>query len=267
MRMLLGTFVEIGADGDDPCTLRAVDEAFAGIATLQRLLSFQDPDSELSRLNSRPGEWVPMSRPSLRVLRLARGMGRASGGHFNCTVGGRLVAEGVLPDHGGPSRLCSGTADDIRIRPGAAMLARPVLVTLDGIAKGYAVDVAIATLRRRRLAFGWVNAGGDLRVFGARRMQIYRREVESGVQELTTLRDAALATSRAGAHADPDLPGRIVRACGPPGACADISVIARRAWRADALTKVAALAPLHERASLLHALRGRLVTVTRPCNA
>jgi len=266
MRPLLGTFVEIAAAGDSEPSRAAIDEAFARIAEVQRLLSFHDRGSELSLLNASRGEWVPMSPVSLRALRLARAMGRASDGRFNCTVGGRLVADGVLPDHRTGARLAVGCANDIGLCPDAARLARPVLLTLDGIAKGFAVDRAVAALMRHRLDFGWVNAGGDLRVFGPRRLPILRRELDGTLQTLTELHEGALATSRAGAHDDPDLPGRITGGA-DTGTPADFTVRARRAWRADALTKVAALAPAAERTALLHSLGGNLVTRPMQCNA
>ena len=72
MRPLLGTYVEIGAVGADASTQRALNEAFSVIEAIQASLSFQDPDSELSRLNRAPGRWVAVSRIGLRVLQLAR---------------------------------------------------------------------------------------------------------------------------------------------------------------------------------------------------
>jgi FAD:protein FMN transferase len=43
---------------------------------------------------------------------------------------------------------------------------RGLRIDLGGIAKGFAVDQAIAALRRRGMAAGLVNAGGDLAAFG-----------------------------------------------------------------------------------------------------
>src|SRR5579864_2733558 len=51
-RPLLGTFVEISASGCDGVRLdAAIDRAFEAVATVHRLMSFQEPGSELSRLN------------------------------------------------------------------------------------------------------------------------------------------------------------------------------------------------------------------------
>jgi FAD:protein FMN transferase len=264
MRPLLGTYVEIGAVGADASTQRALNEAFSAIEAIQASLSFQDPDSELSRLNRAPGRWVAASRIALRVLQLARAIGVASGERFNCTVGGQMVRWGALPDHTEDQRIAIGTAQDIEIRSGAARLRRAVLVTLDGIAKGFAVDRAITILMRHGVSSGWVNAGGDLRVYGDKRLEIVRRELDGSLQSLGYLDNGAIASSVAGGQGTKDLPGRMVGAVTEEeGHGTVISVTARSAWRADALTKVAGTATVTERSTLVSRLGGVLVTTGR----
>lgn len=260
MRPLLGTFVEIGVDGGGASAQNAIDAAFTSIGEVEALMSFQDPDSDISRLNRRPGQWQTLSRSSLQVLHLARAMGIASRNRFNCTVGGQLVSWGALPDHGPAARIDIGEAQDIEIRCGAARLRRAVRITLDGIAKGFAVDRAIGVLQRRGVACGWVNAGGDLRVYGGRGLDVCRRELDGRLSALGCLRNGAVSTSYTGAAAQPDLPARLVCASGYQDACGDlVSVLAPRAWRADALTKVAGGSAASERASLVAALGGTLL--------
>ena len=260
MRPLLGTFVEIGVDGGSASAQRAIDEAFAAMAAVQRAMSFQDPDREISRLNRRPGQWQAMSGLTLRVLRLARGVGLASQNRFNCTVGGQLVSWGALPDHGPAARIDVGSPLDLEFRWGAARLRRAVRVTLDGIAKGFAVDRAVVMLQRLGFASGWVNAGGDLRVYGERALQINRRELDGQLQGLGSLRNGAVSTSYVGACAEPGLPARLVGAVtASDRSCDVVSVLAARAWKADALTKVAGASAAGERAGIIAALGGTLI--------
>jgi thiamine biosynthesis lipoprotein len=259
MRPLLGTFVEIGfqpGPGDES----AVQAAFAAIEEVQRRLSFQDPDSELSRLNRSGGEFLALSSLAVRVVRLARAMTIASGGLFNCTLGGLLVRRGVLPDHGAGEMLGVGTASDIEIHGSGVRLARPVRLTLDGIAKGYAVDLAIRALRHAGVRTGWVNAGGDLRVFGTLVLPVSRREGDGALRPLGGLREAAIASSAVHAHADRRFPGTILDPTSRRSAPGVWSVLAREAWRADALTKVAALAPDGPRQAVLSRLGARLLS-------
>jgi thiamine biosynthesis lipoprotein len=255
MRPALGTFVEIGARGG---RADAVDAAFALIDAAQARWSFQDPDSELSRLNRQPGERLPLSHGTLRLLALARLLALKSAGLFDPTVGGELVRQRVLPDHGGPAPLARGSADDIALGHGWASLRRPIRLTLDGIAKGWAVDRAIGALRRAGASGGWVNAGGDLRVFGDRSLLVQRRELDGTLSTLGTLRNGAVATSRSGGR-DPDFPAVILAPRGAPTAPGVWSVLATTAARADALTKVAAACPDATRASTVASLGGCLV--------
>lgn len=260
MRPLLGTFVEVGASGAQADA--ALQAAFAALEQAQARWSFQDEASELSRLNRRPGERVALASPTLRLLRLARALMRAAGDAFDCTVGGLLVTAGRLPDHGGPAALPRGTAEDITIGPGWASLRRPVRVTLDGIAKGYAVDLAVGAMRRAGASSGWINAGGDLRAFGDLTLPVQRRELDGRLTPLGGLRDAALASSAVRSRdeaPDPAFPGCIVGEAQNEPAPGVWSVLARSAWRADALTKVAACTPAPQRAARIARLGGCLV--------
>jgi len=260
MRPLLGTFVEVGARGHG--APQAIAAAFDCIERAQGWWSFQDPDSELSRLNRAPGTRVALQAHTVRLLRLAAALMRRSGGGFDCTVGGALVQRGALPDHGGLAPLHRGDAGDVEIGPRWARLRRPVRLTLDGIAKGYAVDLAIGALRQAGVDAGWVNAGGDLRVFGDRARPIQRRELDGRLTSLGALRNAAVASSQAGVgrfSSDTAFPGHILGPNGEPPATGVWTVLARSAWRADALTKIAANAPARQRAALVHSLGGCLL--------
>ncbi|WP_226646778.1 FAD:protein FMN transferase [Microbulbifer variabilis] len=265
MRPLLGTFVEVATAGVDTRATNAVNQAFEAIREIHELASFQQPDSELSHLNANHGQWIQLSKHTLRLLRLARQMTEASEHLFNCTLGGMIIEHGVLPDHGGDF-LPIGCADDIELAPGRARLVRPVRITLDGIAKGYAVDCAIKVLKCAGSSWGWVNAGGDLRVFGDFALPVAQRRADGSTRPLGALQNASLATSSAGGGLNPDTPGLILAGEDQPesstpkaGNAQTFSVISRFAWRADALTKVAALAPKSQRAERIAHLGGVLI--------
>jgi thiamine biosynthesis lipoprotein len=110
----------------------------------------------------------------------------------------------------------------------------PVWLDFGGIAKGYAVDLAVATLRCAGLHTGAVNAGGDLRVFGALEEQVFVRSPFDAAQlwPVAALRDSACATSASGAVAS--RPGCAVDTPAPRS----VTVLAPTACAADALTKI-----------------------------
>lgn len=258
MRPLLGTFVEVGAHSGNMDVAPAIDAAFQAIEEIQALLSFHHPHSDLSRLNAAQGKPVILHAQSARILRLAKAMTSASNHRFNCTVGGALVRKGILPDHGFHCFLDAGSVEDIQLKGCKAQLHRPVLITLDGIAKGFAVDQAIRTLQKARVETGWVNAGGDLRVYGELVLPVQRREPDGSMTSLGGLQNAAMASSGVREAPDAEFPGWIVGGdfAPHPGVW---TVLARSTWRADALTKVASVSSNEERAGLIRRLGGKLV--------
>ena len=283
MRPLLGTFVEVGARA--PAVTTAIDAAFASIERAQARWSFHDIESELSRLNNAPNTCVVLHPQTLRLLRISKLLMQRSEGAFDFTVGGQLVLKGVLPDHGGPSPLPRGIADDIEfgwefdeefgkgLVKGWARLRRPIRITLDGIAKGFAIDCAIHALRCNGAVAGWINAGGDLRVFGDLALPVQRRELDGRLTSLGSLRKAAMASSRVAPtnttstntntseddEENASFPSCIVAPAGQQPETGIWTVMARSAWRADALTKVAATVSASQRHAVIAQLGGCLI--------
>ncbi len=255
-RPALGTYVEISASADcaDHDLQQAVDAAYQAIAQVEQLMSFHAVDSELSRLN-RARTPITLHPWTARVLHWAKHLALVSAHRFNPTVGGALVAMGKLPDHGSEF-IPIGHADDIELIGHTARRRRAVLITLDGIAKGYAVDRAIARLRQLGMTKAVVNAGGDWRCFG--QPQIIQLAPELGGASLGSLSQGACATSAAGLD-NARFPAQLI-AQNQPLNQGHWTVIAPQAWRADALTKVASAAHPDEAAAWVHKLGGQLLS-------
>jgi thiamine biosynthesis lipoprotein len=242
-RPQLGTYVEIalrGECGEDEL-LRIGTAAFAEVERVERLLSFHDPDSELSHLNRFASSRVCPVSPELReVLVHASTLSRRSGGAFDVTVGGALVSSGLLP-HPGIVVDESANWSDIEITADGVRYARPLLVDLGGIAKGYAVDRALAAIDTTVEAV--VNAGGDLRMNRWRGETVAVRHPRPDTPDLVLLpmQAAAVATTAPGFRPDAIVdPG--TRSAVP--LAGSISVFAPNCMLADALTKIVALVPV-----------------------
>jgi thiamine biosynthesis lipoprotein len=247
-RPALGTLLHIRARGPGSVQAeRAIDAAFAAVDRVERLMSFHRADSELARLNRAASEAPQTVHPwTYAVLRRAKRLAALSDGLFDVTVAPALVERGLLPD--APLRAeVGGSSRHLELLPsGRVFFRRPMLLDLGGIAKGFAVDQAIHALRRAGCSEALVNAGGDLRRFGAQPELIHLRTA-SGVVPLAQLGCGALATSSP-YRAQPE------RLAQPTGGIVDpqgmrlwagqgsVSVAARTCTLADALTKVAALA-------------------------
>jgi len=242
-RPLLGTLVEVTARGEhDPEVMHAIDAALAAIARTHRLMSFHDAHSDVSRLNRIAHRRAVRVHPwTWKVLQEAQRVARLSHGLFDITVASNLVRRGLLP-RASPFPHCPRGASfrDIRLLPGHRVrFARRLLVDLGGIAKGFAVDQAIASLKRANMQAGLVNAGGDLRAFGeAPRLIHVRHPANPGtLLPLAELRSGALATSAGyfspGGSAIVDPRNGLAAACD-----VSVSVAAARCVTADAWTKV-----------------------------
>nr|WP_281500661.1 FAD:protein FMN transferase [Kordiimonas marina] len=259
-RPLLGTYVEIGVPGDgNAATDRAITCAFEAVGHVHSLLSFQEAGSALRAVNAAPMVWHDLPPAFARVLRLSLLMMRRSGGLFNPTVGGALIAEGALPGCGDDLPLPYGTADDIELIGNCVRLRRPLALTFDGIAKGYAVDRAVKALRQAGMRAGWVNAGGDMRAFGDHAIPVSRREADGSLRPIGALQNGAIATSLVAPHAGDRFPSLTVSAGAGVPMPGVWTVSARYAWQADALTKIAALAAPQHRVALIRALHGALI--------
>lgn len=234
-RPWLGTFVEVECAG-----LTQAEAAFAAIAQIHQLMSAHDPASELSRINCEGHRHaVPVSALTADILRRAQRWAQLSGGAFDIVRGGRdSLARGALLRHlGQPAPDPNADWSAVCLEGNRVSLERPACLDLGGIAKGYAVDLAIAAMRGAGAASGLVNAGGDLRVFGDHPRSIAVPDPQSR-QPLVTiaLENAALATS-AGLPDEAD--GLDFRHL--PRAALDwvsVTVRAQTASDADALAKI-----------------------------
>jgi thiamine biosynthesis lipoprotein len=244
----MGTLVDIVARGPERVHVeRSLDAAFAAVEQVERLMSFHSPDSELSRLNrSASAQPQLVHRWTYAVLQRARRIAAASDGLFDIAIGSVLVQAGLLPSPS-PSPAAEGAWRDLVLLPdGRVWFRRPMLIDLGGIAKGFAVDQAIHALRRGGCTQGVVNAGGDLRRFGAGCELVHARG-RTGLVPLVQLRCGALATSGGGDASPERLAQPIGNIVDPRsgrlwGGTGGVSVAARCCTVADALTKVAALA-------------------------
>lgn len=239
----LGTLVEIVAEGADDATLIAAsDRAFARIAAVHAQMSFQAADSALSRVNrDAQHDWVTLSPDLAAVFAAALAFARASDGLFDPSVAGRLVESGQLPRHTGFPDATTTDWRGIELDGDRVRYTQPLLVDLSGIAKGYAVDVALASLRDAGLVAATVNAGGDLARFGGA-TPIHVRLPQQPTQSvrLAELENGAAATS-----AGYFQPGALRHPRSGDALCAEtsVTVLAPDCMTADALTKVVAADP------------------------
>jgi len=247
-RPLLGTIVAVRVrDTAAQRAQRAIERAFAALAEIHRLMSFQEAASDVSRIN-REAALAPVMvhAHTYRVLAWAVRIAQASDGIFDPCIAARLVEWGILAAPAAARADPGATFRDIELLPQRKVrFKRPLWLDLSGIAKGYAVDRAIAALAHSGITQACVNAGGDLRILGGRPERVALRVAVPSADTLPMIEinGAALATSsghvtrrrQAGRWVSAHVVGHTRRAV---DARTTVSVVASRCVVADALTKV-----------------------------
>ena len=236
---------------------RAINAAFRNVAKVHRLMSYYDPRSDVSHMNREAFPRSVIVHPwTWRVLEAAQRFARETNGVFDIATARLLAGGGYLPLHEYRPDSAATWRDILLRKNCRVFFRRSLIVDLGGIAKGFAVDRAVETLKGNGVIAGIVNAGGDIRTFGEASRLIHVRHPADPTRTAgaVSLRERAIATSgiyfarkkNRGRCVSPILDGRTGRA-----ACdlISVTVAAANCMTADALTKV--VFALRERAAPL----------------
>jgi thiamine biosynthesis lipoprotein len=174
---VLGTFCRI--DLYESGSPRLYNRLFARLAELDRILSANRDDSELSALNRNAAlKAVPLS-PELRtVLERALFFAEASGGALDPTVGPlvKLWDIGAKNPRVPSEDEIQAALDMVNWRDlelqadGGALLRRPgMAIDLGAIAKGYAADELVKILKETKVPRALIDLGGNIYVWGGKK--------------------------------------------------------------------------------------------------
>ncbi len=245
LRIGMGTVIAISAEADAPLrALSGIEAAFDAIAQVESLMHPTRAGSDLLAIRQGTlGRPLAVHPWTWEVLALSQHLNRASKGAFDPCLSS-----------------ASGRLADLELAaPQSVIPHGPLHIDLGGIAKGYAVERALAALRAAGCRGGLVNAGGDLAVFGNRTHAIVIRDQSKG-DRVVGLDDAALATSDVCSAVRPtEHRGYYHGATRREIRAGKISVSAARAAVADALTKCLLADPGASHAALLESFDARLV--------
>lgn len=157
--------------GDAEEAATAWEAAMARVAAIEAVATDYDAESELRELCERPvGEWTRVSADLSALLLRSRELSEMTGGAFDPSVGpyvrlwrrARRAVE--LPDAGRLSEAASSVGmEHLELSEGRArLLVEGMRLDLGAIAKGYALDEALAVLEGRGLHRVLIDGGGDV---------------------------------------------------------------------------------------------------------
>lgn len=248
----MGAEAEITLSGPGPEVRAALAEVQGLIGAVEAAFNLHDPASELSRLNA-TGRLAPGPLFASLIASAGR-LHAATEGLFDPTVQplwrARFEGRAGGAEAIGWARVKTG--DVIRLAPGQAL-------TFNGIAQGYATDLAVQALRARGFGHVLVKIGEFAALGSGWRVGI--ADPARGLLAQRRLSDAALATSSPGAL--PMAGGHILGPQGQRPQWSTVSVEAESATLADGLSTALCLADEAQIARIRAALPGvrRVVVV------
>lgn len=184
----------------------ALDEAIAEVQRLDALLSAQNPDSEISRLNARGR--APVSEDTAELLKAAAELSAGTGGLFDCSIyplmelwGFPTKAYRVPSDEEIAALLPLVDSAAIQVGNGEAELGEGQRIDLGGIAKGYASARVMETFKARGVKSAMVSLGGNVQTMGERpegggwRIGVQDPRGSGGYPAVIEAKDTAVVTS------------------------------------------------------------------------
>jgi thiamine biosynthesis lipoprotein len=256
-RPSMGTLVAVTAIHESSDLVQeAAGQAFLEMDRVVDLLNRYDSNSAVSYLNSEGQIQGPPPELDL-VLGRALQYHQLTSGAFDPTVQplvdlfrGGVAREGELLH-----ALTLVDGSQVAMAPGKIRFSESGMgITLDGIAKGYVVDVMAAVLKNHDLKHFLLNAGGDIRSEGCRedgepwRVGVQDPAKEGDLPDVIALSGMAVATSGSyEIYFDPDRTHHHIVSAetgASPHRSQSVSVTAPSALEADALaTSVFVMAP------------------------
>ncbi|MBI5631899.1 MAG: FAD:protein FMN transferase [Nitrospirae bacterium] len=175
---LMDTMVSITVVADSKeAAESAMQRTFAEIGRFGELINFYSENSELAGINRNAGmHAVKVSPESLDVIEQAVIAAEKSGGAFDPTIG-PVVRLWDFPNRRKPTEFELAQAlplvnyKDILIDRAAFTVflkRKGMMIDLGGIAKGYAADLAVESLKKEGIRSGLVSIAGDIRTFGVK---------------------------------------------------------------------------------------------------
>ncbi len=219
-RMVMGTFARAVIIAKDPNTAEVcIRAAITSITMVDDLMSDYKSDSDIGRVNSEAAQKpVPVSEETYEVIKRSIEFSKLTDGAFDITVGplvdlfrlekktGIAPSEELITDTKSKVGYEKLILDDSNMTVQFAI--RGMRLDLGGIAKGYAIDMAVEAMQQLGAIGGMVDIGGDVRCFGVppkgkrtwlvglQDPNVTSEQVDSG-QLIMTLKvtNAAVATS------------------------------------------------------------------------
>jgi thiamine biosynthesis lipoprotein len=178
-RTTMGTFARVVAVApNEPAANAAINAAFDQLILIDELMSDYSPISELSIINKNAfRNPLPLSPQLFEVLQKSIEFSQISSGAFDITVGplvdlyAQAEKDGLTPSEDQIAEAKKSVGYDKLILDAEnktiSFAVEDMRLDLGGIAKGYAIDLAIEAAQKAGAIGVMIDVGGDIRCLGA----------------------------------------------------------------------------------------------------
>ena len=200
---LLGTLVTLDLYDQLPQARanQAATAAFAVIREISHCMSAHDPRSDLGRISrAQPGEMLCVNPHTVTVLKAAIYWHHLSAGAFHPVRAAQILQRQSKRPALATPHVTSDELHDLQLQSDNRLrVCQPVALDLGGIAKGYAVDQALAVLQAYGLTRARINAGGDIGLLGSGHQNVAIRhahlDLRDRILQRSRMQHGAIATS------------------------------------------------------------------------
>jgi len=190
---LLGGTITIGIYDIDQILLDGLfEELYKEGLRLEKIFNFFDSTSELSMLNK--NRVLKVSEELLTVIKKGSGYAEMTDGAYDITLG-----KNIMNRKRNLELVKLGCSyKDIIIKGNIVALNHPdILIDLGSIAKGYIADMIIEYMKKLGIENGFIDARGDLRIFGKALeiVQVQHPRIEEKGLRKIIFKNMSIATS------------------------------------------------------------------------
>ena len=203
-KFLMDTIVDIKIETKDKNADFIIDKAFKIISEYEKVLSFYDKDSKIWKFNNAITKNMLLDEDLLQIFLLSEKLYQDSDSLYDITVG-------ALSELWDFNKLHIPMEDSIKVALNyigfeklvfeRLNLTKPegVKINLGSLAKGFIIDKVIEYLISEGIESGFVNAGGDMRIFGQKKpLQIgiqHPRNSRNEMIGVLNIKNTAVVTS------------------------------------------------------------------------
>jgi thiamine biosynthesis lipoprotein len=168
---VMDTIVDIKIESKDKNTDETIAGAFKLMEDYEKKFSFYKKESPIWQFNNNEIESLYLDEDLKNILAISRQLNIDTNSHYDITIGALSeiwdFENNIIPTGKEIEKAKSRTGfNKLTIINGYLKGSEGIKINLGSLAKGYIIDKTIEYLTQKDVISGYINAGGDIRIFG-----------------------------------------------------------------------------------------------------